>query len=83
MASSQLDAIRQLAMHYVSGHPLLLALAILTTVIILLYRKTRTICHPRGLPRLGEDEGISWPDMRKKFQTNCMEVYDEAYQKVR
>ncbi|ORY67789.1 cytochrome P450 [Pseudomassariella vexata] len=58
-----------------------LAIVFFAVAGVLLYRAFFPIRYPADLPRLGKDEGISWRDMRKKFQTDCTAVFEEAYEK--
>lgn len=59
-----------------------LAVIISTYVLVKVYRIFVPVHYPRNLPRLGSREGISWSDMRKKYHTDCLAVFDDAYQNV-
>lgn len=70
----------------VMGHGLIqittLVVIISTYVLFKVYRVFVPVDYPRNLPRLGSREGISWSDMRKKYHTDCLAVFDDAYQNV-
>ena len=51
-------------------------------LVLLVYRTLRPTRYPKDLPRVGERMGISWKSMRQTFQTNCLAVFEEAYQHV-
>lgn len=59
-----------------------LAAIIFTSILFLVYRVLFPIRYPKSLPRLGSREGISWSDMRKKYHTDCLAVFDDAYENV-
>ncbi|KAI0475145.1 cytochrome P450 [Xylariaceae sp. FL0804] len=54
-------------------------IVVLTTLLALLYRSLFTIRYPANLPRLGADRGVKWRDMKKLFQTDCLAVFNDAY----
>lgn len=55
----------------------------LAIVLLLAYRMLWVVRYPKNLPRVGEREGIPWKTMRQRFQTDCVAVFEEAYQHVR
>ena len=54
----------------------------LVALLALIYRTFFYTRYPKNLPRVGEREGIPWRSMRKRFQTDCLSVFNEAYQHV-
>jgi hypothetical protein len=63
-------------------HSVSLAACGLLAVVFLVYRLAFASRYPKNLPRLGEEDGQSWNQIRKRFDKDCLEVYNEAYQKV-
>lgn len=62
-----------------------LALIILPIVSFFAYRRLYVIRYPANLPRLsriGDETGISWTQMRARFQTDCTAVFNAAYEQV-
>ncbi|KAI1847522.1 hypothetical protein JX266_006374 [Neoarthrinium moseri] len=63
-------------------HPLVLVLAVAVTTlaVVAIYRTLCADRYPRNLPRIGAREGVPWQQMRKKFQADCLAVFDDAYE---
>ncbi|KAL3421729.1 cytochrome P450 [Phlyctema vagabunda] len=49
-------------------------------ILVLLYRALFVIRYPRNLARLGEQEGIPWLEMKKKFETNALPLLNDVYE---
>lgn len=82
MVSLDMEAIYKIAINLGNLQKIALASFVLISVTLIAYWKFHTIIYPQNLPRLGAQDGLSWADMRKKFQTDCTAVYEEAYEKV-
>ncbi|KAH9886190.1 cytochrome P450 [Xylariomycetidae sp. FL2044] len=48
--------------------------------VLLLIRRLLRDGYPQELPRLGQAEGVSWKEMRKRFQLDCTGVFQNAYE---
>ncbi|KAI1342285.1 cytochrome P450 [Xylariaceae sp. FL0016] len=74
-----------LSVHSMKAYvPLFQKILLITVVFTLfsrwLYRALFTIQYPKNLPRIGEKEGKSWKEMRNKFQTDCISLFNDAYE---
>lgn len=63
-------------------HSVTLGACTALAVLFLVYRTLFASPYPKNLPRFGEEEGVSWNQVRKRFDADCLDVYNEAYQKV-
>ncbi|KAF2964868.1 hypothetical protein GQX73_g8695 [Xylaria multiplex] len=64
-------------MVYILQRAILPVILIGITIYYFFFRHVR---YPRNLPRLGAEEGISWEDIKKKFESDCLSVFEMAYQ---
>jgi hypothetical protein len=78
-----MDELYNIVMAYEPYHKIALAtLGFVIVALVLVYRAFLPIQYPKDLPRIGAREGISWDDMRKKYMTDCLAVFDDAYENV-
>ncbi|KAH6647353.1 cytochrome P450 [Truncatella angustata] len=61
--------------------PKVLILALGAAVaLVLVYQYLFTLRYPKNLLRLGEREGVSWKEMRKRFHDDSLTVFNEIYE---
>jgi hypothetical protein len=61
---------------------LALAAGVLTCVLVLVCRALLGSRYPKNLPRLGAEEGVPWTEVKKRFATHSLSVYNDAYENV-
>ncbi|KAF4122832.1 Cytochrome P450 [Geosmithia morbida] len=57
-----------------------LAFFVLMAILAVAYRVFFTVRYSPDLPRVGADAGISWKEMRNKFHTDCLSVFEDIYE---
>jgi hypothetical protein len=67
---------------YAPSYRVLLVSAGVLALLVLAYRSLFTIRYPKNLLRLGEQEGVSWAEMRKRFHEDSLSVFNEVYENV-
>lgn len=63
-------------------HAFALAASVLTCVIVLVCRALLASRYPKNLSRLGAEEGVPWSEVRKRFESDSLSVYNDAYENV-